>query len=308
MLLQLNLALLCTAGLLGVVATVSSFEQQSTVHDVPRLSTVWANATYFVLIIGNRRGATTETAEHIGNHPCAASFNELVAEDHFPSPWDEYRKYKHGRSMARYLKMKKLDPNHQLASALKARNRFCNARPDSVKCVCGDTCVIAFKVHLDAMYISEVFYTDRRARAVVLERNRLQNFCSNFWALSHGDHGHRPGTHSFRPTIERPPCTLESVLPENGRSYFKGGALWKDPKGNYAAYDALVTPKFKEVRLLLNEHNRSTLELPFEEYIADTTGANQKLWEFAGLLPPPNDWGPVCPYAWCARKTWPFPL
>ena len=305
---MLHLRMLVVLNLASLFTSASSEKQpavSTAVQSVPRLATTWANASYFVLILGNRRGATTETAEHIGNHPCAASFNELIRSDHFPLG---YRKYKHKEGMKKYLKIKRLTPAHQLSSALEARAHFCNARPDAVKRVCGDVCVIAFKVHLDAMYISEVFYTDRHARAVVLERNRLQNFCSNFWALSHGDHGHRPGTHSFRPTIERPPCTLESVLPENGRSYFKGGALWEDPRGNYAAYDALVTPKFKEVRLLLNEHNRSTLELPFEEYIADTAGANQKLWEFAGLLPPPNDWGPVCPYAWCARKTWSFPL
>jgi hypothetical protein len=298
-----NLASLCIS---------ASFEKQTAVstavQPVPRLATTWANASYFVLILGNRRGATTETAEHIGNHPCAASFNELVLNDHFPVGYQKYNiddNTKYGKGMQRYLKIKRLHPNHQLSSALKARTRFCNARPDAVKRVCGDVCVIAFKVHLDKMNVSEEFYADRRTRAVVLERDRLQNFCSNFWAYTYNDYGHTPSVHKTKDLV-RPPCTLANVLPEKGSAYFRKS--WKGAKGNYAAYDALITPKFKAIRRHLHERNRSTLEMPFEEYIADTAGANRKLWKFAGLLPPPNDWGPVCPYAWCSHKLWPFPL
>lgn len=302
---MLHLRMLVVLNLASLFTSASSEKQpavSTAVQSVPRLATTWANASYFVLILGNRRGATTETAEHIGNHPCAASFNELIRSDHFPRG---YRKYKHKEGMKKYLKIKRLTPAHQLSSALEARAHFCNARPDAVKRVCGDVCVIAFKVHLDTMDVSEEFYADRRTRAVVLERDRLQNFCSNFWAYSHADSGHTPSAHKTKGLV-RPPCTPANV--EKDGAYFRKSGSWKGAKGNYAAYDALITPKFNAIRRHLNERNRSTLELPFEEYIADAAAANRKLWEFAGLLPPPNDWGPVCPYTWCSHELWPFPL
>lgn len=180
MLLQLDLALLCTAGLLGVVATASSFEQQSTVHDVPRLSTVWANATYFVLIIGNRRGATTETAEHIGNHPCAASFNELVVGDHFPSPWDEYRKYKHGRSMARYLKIQKLSVGERVESPQPFLQRATGFSKTCLRRYVRDCIQGAFRCDV---HFGSVLHRQTRARSCTGAQS-FRRFCSFLYGSS----------------------------------------------------------------------------------------------------------------------------
>lgn len=117
--------------------------------------------------------------------------------------------------------------------------------------------MIAFKVHLDTMHVSEEFYADRRTRAVVLERDRLQNFCSNFWAYSHADSGHTPSAHKTKGLV-RPPCTPANV--EKDGAYFRKSGSWKGAKGNYAAYDALITPKFNAIRRHLNERNAATAQ------------------------------------------------
>ena len=78
-------------------------------------------------------------------HPCGASFNELLVRDHLPLGYDRYRQ----NTTYRHYGLSVLPKQHWLFSARAARARFCAARPADVASVCGKTCVVSLKVHLN---------------------------------------------------------------------------------------------------------------------------------------------------------------
>ena len=45
-----------------------------------------------VLIVSTQRGASTETAEAIGSHPCAASLNEALYKPDMPVGYEKYNR------------------------------------------------------------------------------------------------------------------------------------------------------------------------------------------------------------------------
>ena len=67
------------------------------VNGVP-LGAPWAEAysAPIVLIVSTQRGASTELAELVGNHPCGTSFNELLVRPHFPAGYSKYVRSKRG--------------------------------------------------------------------------------------------------------------------------------------------------------------------------------------------------------------------
>ena len=57
--------------------------------------TLGGAAAQLVVVVSTRRSASTEAAEVVGDHPCGASFNELLHYDKFPSGFPKYAKGSH---------------------------------------------------------------------------------------------------------------------------------------------------------------------------------------------------------------------
>lgn len=108
------------------------------------------------VVISTTRGGSTESAEIVGMHPCGASFNELLVTEHFPVGYSKYNTNLAGgiaAALNQQIGMKvvgsSLDHHRWLGDALRVRDLFCASRPQPVKDHCGDTCVVALKMHVD---------------------------------------------------------------------------------------------------------------------------------------------------------------
>ena len=66
-----------------------------------------------------------------------------------------------------------------------------------------------------------------------------------------------------------------------------------------------VQQRFFSTRSSLQRANRSWLELPFAEYVADPTAAAERMLRFIGLQRPPPKWRSTCALPWCAAYRWP---
>uniref|UniRef100_A0A7S0J4Z1 Sulfotransferase domain-containing protein n=1 Tax=Calcidiscus leptoporus TaxID=127549 RepID=A0A7S0J4Z1_9EUKA len=244
-----------------------------------------ASVPDLVIIVSTQRGASTETAETIGSHPCAASFNELLVHSQFPTGYARYRK----GSYARYLNVSKLRHDSWLSDALAVREGFCKSRPKVLLDACGDVCVVVLKMHLNNFISSATdtpwlaLVTSEHTRAIIVEREGLQNYCSILSAKTTHDWGHTPDAHNQ---------TLSS-----GRPCEKTKASERFVKN--------VQQRFFSTRSSLQRANRSWLELPFAEYIADPTAAAERMLSFIGLQRPPPKWRSICALPWCAAYRWP---
>ncbi len=262
----------------------------------------WAGAdpAAIVLIVSTQRGASTELAELVGNHPCGASFNELVVHGQFPSGYDKYDRkcaravYHKGVGCAyrQFLNVSSLRKPRWLDDAREVRARFCESRPAQVATVCGDTCVVSLKMHLDN-YVQRVsdpdwvrLVTAKDVRAVVVQRNASENYCSIRRAIASHDWGHVPATHKHPYNASNTPCNLSS---DKARDFV-----------------ATVPKRFDATRAALAAAGRPFLELPFPEYIANTSRAAARVYAFSGLRQPPPKWQGACCLPWCKRCNWPM--
>ena len=200
----------------------------------------------FVVILSTQRGASTETAEAFGRHPCAVSFNEMVQSVRFPGGYSG--EYVEGTAVPAHKSGKKgwnfddfigrrFKPTNVSVEALRGRAKFCDARPPAVRQFCGDACVVALKVHFN-VYPSKIplpmrldpqqfdtwsandsdafpyaeqaswaeFLTREDVLAVALRRNLTQAWCSLMWSEQLHDFGHSPSAH----TTQRPPCVVNA--------------------------------------------------------------------------------------------------
>ena len=164
---------------------------------LPAAPAIWANSTFLepynadgalqlrsqllldppdvppiVLIVSTQRGASTETAEAIGSHPCAASLNEALYKPEMPVG---YEKYNHRTDFYRELGVS-FHHDTWLEDALKAREAYCDARPAEVKQASGARAIV-LKMHLNQMLHAKAdpswlrLVTSNHARAIVVERD-----------------------------------------------------------------------------------------------------------------------------------------
>lgn len=302
---------------------------RASTHAAPsHLASPMANDTRFLLIASTRRSASSEAAEQIGNHPCAASFNELVEHAHFQPGYSKYKANldpgKGGTSVfdqehtpnagyeeyTGFHSLSKAPPN-MLANALAARQKFCDARPQVVLDVCGSVCVIALKIHMDVSHCQGKKVTEctgpdvlnlityQHAKTVFLERSRLANFCSLQWALFSNDYGATPDTHATKYT-SRPPCNTgeEANAIFNG---YKNVGLWL----TFEKFVKKVDMGFGRSRDALRKRGQAALEVTFADYVKDPAAEAERMLTFAGLVTPVGEWLDVCPYAWCVEMKWP---
>ena len=254
----------------------------------------WADAkpASIVIVVSTQRGASTELAELIGSHPCGASFNELLKRDGFPFGYSRY--VNDSRSYRDFLNVSKLQKAHWLHDARDARSRFCAARPAAVAHVCGDVCTISLKMHLNSMvrtfadqdWIRLVLAED--VRAVVVERNALQVYCSIQRAKATLDWGHTPEAH-------RPHSTWNLT-------HLCSGTDFRNQAWHFAT---AVRARFKATRAALSSVGRPFLELPFGQYVANQSGGAARVLAFAGLQQPPASWRGACGLPWCRSYSWP---
>ena len=255
----------------------------------------WATeaAAEFVIIAGTQRGASTSAAEALGStHPCSASFNEVFRSAHFPEGFGRYRS---DATYANFLTPCPLRHDRWLQDAIAARDSFCNTRPQEVKNVCGSVCVVVLKMHLNQMIDTALdpawvqLLSSERVRAAVIERDARDTYCSIHRSEVSGDWGHTPSEHSLdRPSRDDVPC---------------------DPMSDAAnLFEEAVRHRFNTTRALLISRRDadSWIDLPFDEYVSDTTAARARLYELAGLLTPPPAWRDACALAWCANYSWPL--
>ena len=118
---------------------------------------------------------------------------------HFPTGYARYRK---GSSYQDYLNVSKLRHASWLSDALAVREGFCKSRPKVLLDACGDVCVVVLKMHLNN-YISSAtdapwlaLVTSEHTRAIIVEREGLQNYCSILSADRTHDWGHTPDAHN----------------------------------------------------------------------------------------------------------------
>jgi len=253
-----------------------------------------------VLIVATQRGASTEIAETVGNHPCAVSFNELLERGHFPSGYDKYVDATKMEGFPKYLRMTRdaLRRKAWLSDALMVRERFCAARPAVVKQLCGDLCIVALKAHLNVLAIA----TDKSwfelvnsslVRAVIVERDAKQLFCSIQRVKQTGDWGHTPEAHArFAEAHDNTTTAANRTVHECNLAYLK-------------KFKATLQTRFGATRDALKAANRPWLELPFASYVGDQERSAERMLHFVGLRSPPPAWRSACPMAWCRECRWP---
>ena len=245
-----------------------------------------------VLIVSTQRGASTETAEAIGSHPCAASLNEALYKPEMPVG---YEKYNRRTDFYRELHVS-FHHDTWLEDALKAREAYCDARPAEVKQACGSACAIVLKMHLNQMLHAEAdpswlrLVTSNHARAIVVERDAFTTFCSIAKVKECHDWGHTPDTHRSD--------TRHAKCRENFRC---------EPSDKSRKFEDSVHGRFAATRSALRAANRSALEMPFDRYVENTTAAELRMLDFVGLRVPPPEWRDTCTYSWCANYSWPSP-
>lgn len=262
----------------GGLNTTQSFHHHHHQHnDVPKLA----------VIVSTARGASTETAEALGAHPCAVSLNEMLGGHTWtPTGYERYRpktNLLHELHLGRGLKH-----SRWLADALYVRERFCALRPQEVKESCDSACLVVFKMHLDG-YIEdandgpwETLITSEDVAAIVVQRDAMENYCSMRKAIERKDWGHTPGTHADQ-------------TPWNCRG--KDEAAKKQ-------YVTNVPKKFNATRESLERASRPWLEIPFATYVADPAAAEERMLDFVGLQLPPLRWRSTCTYSWCKEYSW----
>ena len=248
-------------------------------------------ASIFV-VVGTRRGASTEVAEIIGNHPCGYSFNEMLKHGHFPTGYEKYRH--RATDLASYLNPQIFRDAHWLDDARRARAEFCAGRPRVVRETCGGVCVVALKMHVKAYLNHNNAASWKRllsasdVASFIVTRNTLQNHCSLGWATTNKCWGHNPnqkGEGNCTPAL-RPPCVASNKSRTFGRK---------------------VMARMNVTRATLASAGRGWLELPFETYIADPVDGARRVLAAAGLAVPALAWSTTCAVAWCTdeAKSWP---
>ena len=255
--------------------------------------TLGGAAAELVVVVSTRRSASTEAAEVVGDHPCGASFNELLHYDKFPSGFPKYAKGSHPSDfldlptvLKRGRPKKGLGHDDWLGDATAARAKFCESRPAVVRDACGDTCVVALKLHVDNFVEGDrdpkfaELVTAPTVAAVLLERDAAAARCSLDHARAHGDWGHTPDAHAAAKDACRP------------------GAATRD-------YGRRVAARFRFAREALDRAGRPRLELPFDAYVADVANASARILAAAGLALPPEPWRRTCAEPWCANASWP---
>ena len=245
--------------------------------DVPKLA----------VVVSTQRGASTETAEAIGKHPCAVSLNELLGGHRKPPFGHEYNKYLTVDMLSRLAPNFDFRRNAWLPDALTIRKAFCSRRPTKVKAACGEACLVVLKMHLnnyidsatDAPWLELI--TSPLTRAIVVQREALANFCSIRKARTRLDWGHTPQAQRSSASF---PCAPTAASRE---------------------FEKNVTSRFNVTRHALEQANRSWLELPFAEYVADPSAAAVRMLNFVGLRQPPPRFRDTCTYSWCRTYSWP---
>ena len=262
------------------------------------LGAPWAEAysAPIVLIVSTRRGASTELAELIGNHPCGASFNELLQHSHFPAGYKYVNAGWKMRGYKDFLNVSSLRKSSWLDDARHVRARFCRSRPATVVNVCGDTCTVSLKMHLDTFVTTVAdpdwlrLVTAKDVRAVVVQRDALENYCSIRKSTATHDWGHTPAAHmdnvgkqaSWKLTSK---CDLSSQAARH--------------------FGATVPARFNATRTALAAAGRPFMELPFSQYIANSSRAGARVLAFCGLRQPPSSWQGACCLPWCKTCDWP---
>ena len=153
--------------------------------------------------------------------------------------------------------------------------------------------MVSLEMHLDN-YVEGVtdpdwvrLVTAKDVRAVVVQRNTSETYCSIQRAMANHDWGHVPAAHKHQVTYNSSkPCNLSS---DKARDFV-----------------ATVPRKFDATRAALAAAGRPFLELPFSEYIANTSRAAARVYAFSGLQQPPPKWQGACCLPWCKRCNWPM--
>ena len=233
-----------------------------------------------VLIVSTQRGASTETAEAIAAHPCATSWNELLLHAHFPKGYN----YPQG-SLQDLLNVSRLRHATWLADALAVRRRVCSTRPKALVDACGDVCVVALKMHLNNYIASATdgpwleLVTSEHVRAIVVERDGLETYCSILRAKRTGDWGHTPQAHTSNES--RLPCVRSEASERCGwRNESRLPCVRTEASERFVAD---VRARFAATRSALRGANRTWLELPFATYVANPSAAAARMRAFVGL-------------------------
>ena len=269
----------------------------------------YRNSTNVVVIVSQRRAASTDMAEAFGLHPCAVSFNELFMHTHVPVGNPKYDPQRHIIAHSRYT------ANTSIIDFIKiARNRYCENRPAVVRDVCGDTCVVSWKMHdnyvrhnpnpnkFDNPFTELLRSND--VSIVVTKRDAAERECSLKHARSTNDWGHNPDEH--QEYIKNNPTSSKIVnidesnhpCPINASGWFLQQQEAYYQHINEQIHHRESGPTGDPINVLI---------LPFEEYTSDTEASKLKLLEFAGLTLAnvPLEYQNTCTVSWCKTFIWP---
>ena len=287
-------------------------------HSCVRVGVDQPSAPKIALVVSTQRGASTAVAEIVGSHPCGASFNEMLVREHFPTGYDKYKSYKGGIRKAineivgEQIVQGPFQHKQWLQDAVRVRDRFCDARPRPVKDHCGDTCVVALKMHLnnfiawprDPQWIE--LLTSPVVSTVMLQRGGVENYCSILASTRADFWGHNPSERR-----RRNPDTGLRRLRARMADEIRSNCLWTNStKANDWA--RTVEHRFDVARQVLRRSSlaRPWLDLTFERFIAAGGGdarspMARKVLDHVGLGDP-GVWD-TCGLGWCARRSWPWP-
>ena len=272
-----------------------------------------------VVLASTQRGGSTELAEIVGMHPCGASFNELLVRGPFPVGYSKYKHLEGGipealnqqiGEWARYpiewsrypIVGPHLQHHRWLDDALRVRDLFCSSRPRPVKDHCGNTCVVALKMHLnkdvsdarDEPWLKLITSPD--VGVVVAQRGGVDNYCSITAAQETQYWGHN----SAQCKADSDQCARAAALKHQCNA-----------KNSTTAntWSAEIDLRFDVVRQVLSRAGRPWLDVPFEQFVAEGGGAPRSVLALRVLdhlsLGDPEVWD-TCGLPWCVNYSWPW--
>ena len=129
--------------------------------------------------------------------------------------------------------------------------------------------------------------TAKDVRAVVIQRDAMEAYCSIERAMATHDWGHTPAAHLPKNRNRTSRCDVSSRAART--------------------FEATVPARFNATRTALAAAGRPFLDLPFSQYVADSSSEAARVLAFCGLRQPPPKWRDSCCQPWCKTKRcgWP---
>lgn len=277
-----------------------------------------------VIIASDARSASTEMAEGIARHPCAVSFNEaMVMGPDVPIGYTRYnrpakRSFRDRHQFIdKHLQWSFKSRRHTvLETAQSVRQHYCEHRSKELNAICGDSCVVVFKMHAKAFLKKKGRYafihSSKEVYTIVSERDTAQKYCSLQKAHHLHYYAHTPEQHNLTTRAFAKGVSLSEEEAERERERESEFVCEPEKMTRFFKYKKSVDAYYKIIRDGIAASgkvvDKTAMEINFPEYVSDPEAAHQTMWDFLGLPSVSHEWwdnDQSCHVEWCHKIHYP---